>query len=137
MTCKNKQDKFRELLKIILENSYEKHYEKKRYNLNNSHINCCRNGIWSKIFICTKGGEVIIKVDGKDYGTYPLNEDKTIDIDEHNKVIIKEGVVYMEDANCPDKLCIKQGKIDSNGQKIVCLPNKTVVEISSEKRKRR
>ena len=39
----------------------------------------------------------------------------------------------MEDANCPDKLCIKQGKIDSNGQKIVCLPNKTVVEIRSEK----
>ena len=39
----------------------------------------------------------------------------------------------MEDADCPDKLCIKQGKIDSNGQKIVCLPNKTVVEIRSEK----
>ena len=86
-----------------------------------------------RLIAVQKGGEVIIKVDGKDYGTYPLNEDKTIDIDEHNKVIIKEGVVYMEDANCPDKLCIKQGKIDSNGQKIVCLPNKTVVEIRSEK----
>ena len=90
-------------------------------------------GFGAKSLFAQKGGEVIIKVDGKDYGTYPLNEDKTIDIDEHNKVIIKEGVVYMEDADCPDKLCIKQGKIDSNGQKIVCLPNKTVVEISSEK----
>ena len=89
-------------------------------------------GFGAKSLFAQKG-EVIIKVDGKDYGTYPLNEDKTIDIDEHNKVIIKEGVVYMEDADCPDKLCIKQGKIDSNGQKIVCLPNKTVVEISSEK----
>lgn len=89
-------------------------------------------GFGAKSLFAQKG-EVIIKVDGKDYGTYPLNEDKTIDIDEHNKVIIKEGVVYMEDANCPDKLCIKQGKIDSNGQKIVCLPNKTVVEIRSEK----
>ena len=39
----------------------------------------------------------------------------------------------MEDADCPDKHYIKQGKIDSNGQKIVCLPNKTIVEISSEK----
>ena len=74
-------------------------------------------GFGAKSLFAQKGGEVIIKVDGKDYGTYPLNEDKTIDIDEHNKVIIKEGVVYMEDANCPDKLCIKQGKIDSNGQK--------------------
>ena len=90
-------------------------------------------GFGAKSLFAQKGGEVIIKIDGKDYGTYPLNEDKTIDVDEHNKVIIKEGVVYMEDANCPDKLCIKQGKIGSNGQKIVCLPNKTVVEIRSEK----
>ena len=47
--------------------------------------------------------------------------------------VIKDGVVHMEDADCPDKLCIKQGQIDSNGQKIVCLPNKTIVEVSSEK----
>ena len=90
-------------------------------------------GFGAKFLFAEKGGTVTIRIDGKDYGTYPLNEDKTIDIDEHNKVIIKEGVVYMEDADCPDKLCIKQGKIDSNGQKIVCLPNKTIVEVSSEK----
>ena len=90
-------------------------------------------GLEAKSLFSQKGGEVTIKVDGKEYGTYSLNEDKTINIDEHNIIVIKDGVVHMEDADCPDKLCIKQGKIDSIGQKIVCLPNKTIVEISSEK----
>ena len=36
-------------------------------------------GFGAKSLFAQKGGEVIIKVDGKDYGTYPLNEDKTID----------------------------------------------------------
>ena len=77
-------------------------------------------GLGAKSLFSQKGGEVTIKVDGKEYGTYSLNEDKTINIDEHNIIVIKDGVVHMEDADCPDKLCIKQGKIDSNGQKIVC-----------------
>nr|WP_288711609.1 NusG domain II-containing protein [uncultured Intestinibacter sp.] len=90
-------------------------------------------GFGVKFLFAEKGGTVTISVDGKTYGTYSLNENKTINVDDHNKVVIKDGVVHMEDADCPDKLCIKQGKIDSNGQKIVCLPNKTIVEVSSEK----
>ena len=90
-------------------------------------------GFGAKFLFAEKGGTVTISVDGKTYGTYSLDEDKTINVDDHNKVVIKDGVVHMEDADCPDKLCIKQGKIDSNGQKIVCLPNKTIVEVSSEK----
>ena len=39
----------------------------------------------------------------------------------------------MDAAFCPYMFFKKNAKIDSNGQKIVCLPNKTVVEISSEK----
>ena len=90
-------------------------------------------GFGAKFLFAEKGGTVTISVDGETYGTYSLDEDKTINVDDHNKVVIKDGVVHMEDADCPDKLCIKQGKIDSNGQKIVCLPNKTIVEVSSEK----
>ena len=87
----------------------------------------------AKLLFSEKGGEAIITVDGKVYGTYSLDQDQTIKVDDHNTVVIKDGVVHMEDADCPDKLCIKQGKIDSNGEKIVCLPNKTIVEVKSEK----
>jgi hypothetical protein len=35
----------------------------------------------------------------------------------------------MKDADCPDKLCEKTGKISKNGETIVCLPHRVVVEI--------
>ena len=87
----------------------------------------------AKFLFEKKGGEATITVDGEIYGIYSLDENQTIEVDDHNKVVIKDGVVHMEDANCPDKLCIKQGEIDSNGEKIVCLPNKTIVQIQSDK----
>ena len=46
-----------------------------------------------------------------------------------NTVVIENGTVYMKDADCPDKLCEKTGKISKNGETIVCLPHRVVVEI--------
>lgn len=75
---------------------------------------------------------VIIKKDGKLYGSYPLHTDRTADIDGKNTVVIKNGEVYMEYADCPDKLCIKQGKISGSEKKIICLPNKVTVEVTKK-----
>ena len=38
----------------------------------------------------------------------------------------------MEDADCPDKVCVKTGKIKKPGQTIVCLPHRTVIEITGD-----
>ena len=38
----------------------------------------------------------------------------------------------MIDANCPDKLCVKQKSISKNNENIICLPNKVIVEVESE-----
>lgn len=46
-----------------------------------------------------------------------------------NVLIIRNGGVFMEEADCPDQICAKTGFIDKPGQSIVCLPNKLVVEI--------
>lgn len=75
--------------------------------------------------------EVAISINGENYGVYDLHKDKEIDIHNHNIVEIKDNSVHMKYADCPDKLCIKQGTISKDGEKIVCLPNKTVVEIKS------
>ena len=50
-------------------------------------------------------------------------------MDGHNKVIIGDGVVWMEEADCPDKLCVNQGRISKAGQTIICLPNRIMVTI--------
>ena len=39
------------------------------------------------------------------------------------------GYVWVHDSCCPNKLCIKLGKIKSVGQSVVCLPNQVVVRI--------
>lgn len=69
--------------------------------------------------------------------TYSLNKNGAYDIkidNNFNRIIIKKGTVYMDKADCPDKLCVKQGKISKSGESIICLPHKVVVKISAEER---
>ena len=75
--------------------------------------------------------EVIITVNSEIFKETSLKSDKgqVIKINDTNTVVIENGYVYMQSANCNDKLCIKQGKITKIGESIVCLPNKIVVEI--------
>ena len=77
-----------------------------------------------------EGAGVTVKVDGvkiAEYslsanGTYPLNGGTNI-------LVIENGKAYVTDANCPDKLCVHQGKISMTGETITCLPNKLTVTV--------
>ncbi len=80
------------------------------------------------------GGEAVIFVDGQEYKRLPLNQDTTVtvEVDGHiNVVEIKDGYANMTEANCPDKLCVRQKKIHLEHETIVCLPNKVIVEIQN------
>ncbi len=70
-----------------------------------------------------------ITVAGDEYGTYSLEKEQTIKIQDTNVCEIKDGKVTMISAQCPDQLCRKQGPIHRPGETIVCLPNKVVLEI--------
>lgn len=78
------------------------------------------------------GGEAVIYVDGKEYQRLPLDKDTKVQIDVNgnmNVVMIQDGYADVTDADCPDKLCVNQRKIRLEGETIVCLPHKLVVEI--------
>ncbi|MBO4234959.1 MAG: NusG domain II-containing protein [Firmicutes bacterium] len=78
---------------------------------------------------------VVVKVDGKVYGTYSISKDQTIKIekdDHYNLIEIKDGKVKMAESNCHNQLCVKQGAISSGNMPIVCLPNRVIVNISGE-----
>ena len=72
---------------------------------------------------------VEVSIDGKVTNTYSLDENLEIMLDTGNMLIIKDEYVYIKEANCPDGLCVKQGKISKNNESIICLPNKLVVRI--------
>ena len=85
----------------------------------------------SRIFKVT-GDSVQIYKEGKLYAEISLNKDQEIDIDGKIIVKIKDGKAFMYYADCPDKLCIKQGKISDNSRDIVCLPNKVSVRVGKK-----
>ena len=46
---------------------------------------------------------------------------------------IVNGEAFVHSSSCPDKLCQRQGKISHTNEKLVCLPNKTVISIENNK----
>ena len=80
-----------------------------------------------------KGNYVQVKIEGKVVATYSLKENGTYPIVEQgrNVLVIDGEEACIEEADCPDKLCVKQGKIGNVGQSLICLPNKVVVEVIS------
>lgn len=86
-------------------------------------------------FIYKKGAFVEIYSDSELIETLALDKNTEYEIktgDSLNVFQIEDGFVFMKHADCPDKLCEKQGKISRGGETIVCLPNKIVVKIKSE-----
>jgi Uncharacterized protein conserved in bacteria len=77
-----------------------------------------------------KGATAVVTIDGKEVGRYPLSIDGTFPLNGgSNILVIENGEAYLSEANCPDKLCVKMGKISKTGQSVTCLPNKLNVRI--------
>jgi len=49
-----------------------------------------------------------------------------------NEIEVRPGSIGILSADCPDKLCVHQGFIDSSLLPITCLPNRLVIQIKSE-----
>ncbi len=81
------------------------------------------------------GAGVTVSIGGSVYGTYSLNQYKVIEIEDdmgYNRIVIDNGYVYMEEADCPDQYCVSHAKIHYSNESIICLPHEMVVSISSD-----
>lgn len=77
---------------------------------------------------------ISIEVNNEPYGIYPLDVDKQIHIHDEkidNVVVIENGKVFVSEANCRDQVCVFHSPISKQGEQIVCLPNKVVIEVIS------
>lgn len=76
---------------------------------------------------------VDVSVDGTTVATYRLDEEIDTWIDGYqggqNHLVIQDGCARIEEADCPDKLCVKQGIVSKSGESLVCLPNRVVVAV--------
>lgn len=87
--------------------------------------------------IKSNSGETVkVTVDGSLYKKYPLNKDGLYEIKTKNgtnTIKIKNGMVSMEDATCKNQVCVNHKSISKDNESIICLPNKVVVTIVSDK----
>ena len=82
------------------------------------------------------GDTVLVSVNGEPYGTYDLSKDQNVVISNNghtNHITIKNGTVQMSSSDCKNQVCVNTGSISMTNEKIVCLPNRVVVEIKSSK----
>ena len=86
----------------------------------------------------SNGNKVIIEQNAKQIATLNINKNQEYNIYDKegnicNTVIISGGQVSMKYANCKDKICVNHKKINKNNESIICLPNKVVVTVVSDK----
>ena len=71
---------------------------------------------------------IVVTQDGKEVLRRPLAMENTYEIAQEdgslNVIAVKDGAVFMQEANCRDGLCIRQGKMKNGAKTIVCLPHK-------------
>ena len=79
------------------------------------------------------GNYLEIRQNGEVLKTLPLNRDARETISGKggglNTFIIQDGSVSMIEADCGDHTCIQTGSIQKNGESIVCLPHRLVLQI--------
>lgn len=82
----------------------------------------------------TKNAEVVVYINGIENKRFSLDENIQFDIEQNghkNILVISNGFADIIEADCPDKYCVNQKKISKVNEKIICLPNKVVIEIEN------
>ena len=84
----------------------------------------------------SEGAVVVVRVSGDTVAEFSQNRDAVYRIEgangAENTLVIEDGQVWLEDASCPDRLCVRQGCIRHAGESILCLPNEVAVQIEGE-----
>lgn len=80
-----------------------------------------------------EGARVVARVNGEVVLDVPLSEDKVYPLNladgAENVLTVSGGQVWMNEANCPDQICVQEGKIHYSHETITCLPHRLVVSI--------
>ena len=90
----------------------------------------------SQVSLGAEASVVVVTVDGEEVLRKPLAMENRYEIAQDdgslNVIRVEDGAVFMEEANCRDGLCIRQGKMRNGAKTIVCLPRKVVVQLKGD-----
>lgn len=89
--------------------------------------------LWLILRPASAGSTVLVTVDGKQYASLPLDRDAELLIESadggENLLVISGGEAEVVSSNCKNGVCVDTGAVSGDGELIVCLPHKVVIEI--------
>jgi hypothetical protein len=84
-------------------------------------------------FFSEVGDVAVVILDGEEIARYPLATDMEKIIEsgdgQYNKIVIKDGKIFVEEASCKSQDCVNHASIDHTDEQIVCLPHKLIIAI--------
>ena len=86
------------------------------------------------VTLSPRGDVAVISVNGEEYARLPLKEDAELWVSTEygeNLVVVKNGEVYIKEADCPDKVCVRTGKANAL-KSVVCAPHRLTVTVETE-----
>lgn len=94
------------------------------------------SSVWSFLIVCSPPGhrveivqeDVVVKSIDLDHAK---NEEFVVYYGESSNTIhIEDGEIWVSQAQCPDHICMKMGKLSSENLPIVCLPNHLIIRFA-------
>jgi hypothetical protein len=82
------------------------------------------------------GATVCILMQERKIGSLSILKDTVITVSGSigkTEIRIENGRVWISNAPCANRICQHQGKISRNGQMLVCVPNRIIVQIEGQK----
>ncbi|WP_122646024.1 NusG domain II-containing protein [Enterococcus mediterraneensis] len=81
--------------------------------------------------------EAVLRIDGVEKKTFSLDEGEKYtyryenEDGDYNVIEVDNGRIRITEADCGDQICVRRGWASENGETIVCLPHKLVIEIKA------
>lgn len=97
----------------------------------------CITGIAALLVMQQKKGDQVIITSGDNKEIYSLNDNRTIIVPcesgGYNTVVIRNGMVWVEEADCKNQICVNHKPVSKNHESIVCIPHKLFIDIKSSR----
>lgn len=87
--------------------------------------------IWVFPLLGERGAYAAVEQNGEDVAELSLSEERELRISGCT-VRVENGAVYVAESDCPDRVCVRTGKISKEGETVICVPNKISIRISGE-----
>lgn len=90
-------------------------------------------GLAAQRFFRPQGAYVAVNSYGREIARLPLSKDAQLVTggagQGSNRICVKDGAVFVQEADCPDQICVREGKKRQAGDVIACLPHELILVI--------